>query len=334
MEFDLPLVWAAIIGFGVFMYVFMDGFDLGVGILFPLAPGKESRDLIMTSVAPVWDANETWLVLGGAGLLAAFPLAYAIILSALYIPLTVMLLALIFRGVAFEFRFKADRSEHWWDAAFHLGSLLATLCQGLVLGAFIQGFETAGRDYAGGAWDWLSPFALMTAGGLVGGYALLGCGWIILKTEGELRSWAYRMARPLLLAVLGFIAVVSIWTPLLDAQIAERWFSWPNILYLSPVPLATAALAITLHLAVARRWDAVPFLCTLGVFLLCYLGLAISLWPKAVPPHLTIWDVASAPASQAFLLVGTAIVIPCILFYTAYSYYVFRGKVSRELGYH
>lgn len=334
MAIDLPVVWAAIIAFGVFMYVFMDGFDLGIGILFPFAPGSDERDRIMNTVAPVWDANETWLVLGGAGLLAAFPLAYSILLTAFYLPLTLMLIALIFRGVAFEFRFKADSSRHWWGAAFHAGSVLAAFCQGVVLGSFIEGVAVIGRSYAGGPFDWLTPFSLATGLGLVAGYAFLGCGWIILKTDGYLQDWAFHVARPLMLLVLVFVAIVSLWTPFLRDSIADRWFSWPNIMYLSPVPVLTGLLAWLLHRAVLQRRDRRPFVMAVALFLLSYAGLAISLWPNVIPPEISIWEASAAPESQRFLLVGTLFVVPVILVYTAYSYYVFRGKVGlHQKGY-
>jgi cytochrome d ubiquinol oxidase subunit II len=334
MMIDLPLVWAVIIAFAVFMYVFMDGFDLGIGILFPFAPDDNARTRMMNTIAPVWDANETWLVLGGGGLFAAFPIAYAIILPAVYIPVTVMLIALIFRGVAFEFRHSAVASRIWWDRSFHIGSLVATLSQGFVLGAFIQGFELNGRYFGGGPFDWLTPFSAMTAIALVFGYALLGATWVAFKTTDALRDWAYGLVHRLLLGVVFFIGVVSLWTPFLDPSIADRWFTLPNLFYLSPVPLLTGFLLAVLLWAVRARKDAVPFLCTLGLFALCYLGLGISLWPLAVPPTLSIWDVAAAPASQAFMLAGTVIVVPLVLIYTAYSYWVFRGKVSGEGGYH
>jgi len=334
MSLDPPLIWAGIIGFGVFMYVLMDGFDLGIGILFRAAPSDTDRDVMMNSVAPIWDGNETWLVLGGAGLLAAFPLAYAVLLPALYLPLTLMLIALIFRGVAFEFRFKAGRSRPLWDRAFNAGSIVATFTQGIALGAFIQGFEVSGRAYAGGSFDWLSPFSLLTGLALLAGYALLGSTWLIMKTEGALQDWEYRLTRPLLLAVLAFIVIVSLWTPLMDPAIARRWFSWPNILYLSPVPGITAVLAWLLHRAVARRAEAWPFVLTMALFLLSYLGLAISLWPAIVPPDISIWQAASPPETQVFLLVGVAFLIPLILVYTAYAYWVFRGKVTADVGYH
>jgi cytochrome d ubiquinol oxidase subunit II len=334
MSIDLPLVWAGIIAFGVFMYVLLDGFDLGIGILFPFARSGEDRDLMMNSVAPIWDGNETWLVLGGTGLLAAFPLAYSTILPALYIPVLIMLIALIFRGVAFEFRFRANTNRWLWDWSFTLGSALATFAQGVVLGAFIRGFEIEGRHFAGGLFDWVNPFTLMTGAGLLAGYALLGSTWLIIKTEGRLQAWARRIAIPILAVVLAFIAVVSVWTPLMHEEIAGRWFSWPNIALLSPVPVATAALAYALFIGVRRDHELTPFLAAVGLFLLSYVGLAISIWPNVVPPDISIWEASSSPATQRFLLYGVAVVVPLILLYTAYSYYVFRGKVRADAGYH
>lgn len=335
MSLDLPLVWASILALGVFMYVLLDGFDLGVGILFPLGETDAERDVMMNSVAPVWDGNETWLVLGGGGLLAVFPLAYAVIMPALYFPVLLMLIALIFRGVAFEFRFKAPPRRRWlWDHSFNLGSVVATFSQGLVLGGFLQGFEVAGRDFAGGPFDWLSPFTVFVGLALICGYALLGATWLIIKTEGELQERFYRLARPLLLGVVLFIVAVSVWTPLKHPAIAERWFSWPNLLYLSPVPIVTALVALLLLRALRRRREAQPFVLSLALFLLCYLGLGISLWPYAAPPSITIWDAASDPSSQLFLLVGTLFLLPFILFYTGYAYFVFRGKVREGEGYH
>ena len=333
MSFDLSFIWAGIIGLAVFMYVLMDGFDLGIGILFPFAHSEDDRDVMMNTVAPIWDGNETWLVLGGGGLLAAFPLAYAIIMPAVYFPMLVMLIALVFRGVAFEFRFKSHH-RLLWGYAFWAGSTLATFAQGLILGAFIQGFEVEGRHFVGSPFAWLSPFALVIGVALVGGYGLLGATWLILKTDGELQDRFYRLARPLLLAMLGFIVVVSIWTPLKYPDIAERWFSWPNMLWLAPIPIATAAAALALLQALKRRAELRPFLLSLGLFLLGYLGLGISFWPFVAPPSITLWEAAAAPSSQIFLLVGVLILLPFILFYTGYSYFVFRGKVRAGEGYH
>jgi cytochrome d ubiquinol oxidase subunit II len=334
VETQLTLIWTGIVGFAVFMYVLMDGFDLGLGILFPFAPSHQDRDIMMNSVAPIWDFNETWLVLGGAGLFAAFPLAYAIVLPALYLPLLAMLIALIFRGVAFEFRFKADKSRFLWDAAFNVGSLVATFVQGAALGAFIQGFQVEGRNFAGGMYDWLTPFAVVCGIALVAGYALLGSTWLIWRSEGSLQDWAYKLARTLLIVVLGFILLVSIWTPLIHEGIAGRWFSWPNIVFLSPVPLITAGITYMLWRSVTDRREVQPFVWSMALFLISYVGLAISVWPYVVPPDITIWDAASPPESQVFLLVGMMFLIPTILAYTAFSYWVFRGKVTGETGYH
>ncbi len=335
MDLDMPLIWAAIIGVGVYMYVLMDGFDLGVGILFPFGETDVERDIMMNSVAPIWDGNETWLVLGGASLFAAFPLAYAVILPALYFPILIMLIALVFRGVAFEFRFKAGpRSKPYWDRAFNLGSLLATFSQGLVLGGFLQGFEVEGRDFAGGAFDWFSPFSVFVGLALIAGYALLGATWLILKTQDALQARCYRLARWLLFAMVLSIVIVSLWTPLLNEEIARRWFDWPNLLYLSPVPFVTGAVALLLLRDLHLRREVSPFVLSMGLFLLGYIGLGISLFPNIIPPDISIWDAASPEETQGFLLVGVLFLLPAILFYTFYVYYVFRGKVSQDVGYH
>jgi len=335
MGIDLPLIWAVIILFGIMMYVMLDGFDLGLGILYPFFKNKDERDVMMNTVAPVWDGNETWLVFGGAGLMAAFPLAYAVVLSALYLPLIFMLLALVFRGVAFEFRFKAcEHERHLWDKAFIGGSFAATFFQGVALGAFISGIPVVDRAYAGGPLDWISPFSLFTGAGLLVTYALLGSTWLILKTEGPLQLRAYRITRWLTWMLLAVIIVISIWTPLADARIAARWFSLPNLFWLSPVPLLVAAITWLLLRAVARKAQAQPFLLALALMFLGYGGLGISLWPNIIPPAISIWEAASPPQSQGFTLVGTLLIIPVILSYTVWTYYVFRGKVRQGDGYH
>ena len=336
MGIDLSLLWAVIIFFGVMMYVVMDGFDLGIGLLFPFAPDRFDRDVMMNTVAPVWDGNETWLVLGGAGLLAAFPLAYAVILSALYLPLVFMLLGLIFRGVAFEFRFKALEHERpLWDGAFIGGSLTAAFFQGVALGAYVSGIPMSGLDYAGGALDWLKPFPLFTGAGVVVAYALLGSTWLVMKTEGPLQARMVQLARPLTWALLLFIGIVSCWTPLSQPTIAARWFAWPGILWLSPVPILVVVLSSRLMRSLRRRPRAGPFVHALGVIFLGYTGLAISLWPNIIPPRISFWEAASPPQSQGFALVGALFVIPMILMYTFWSYYVFRGKVRpQDSGYH
>jgi len=335
MGIDLPLIWAAIIVFGIMMYVVMDGFDLGVGILYLFFKNRDERDVMMNTVAPVWDGNETWLVLGGAGLMAAFPLAYAVVFSALYLPLIFMLVGLIFRGVAFEFRFKARESErHLWDKAFIGGSFAATFFQGVALGAYIGGIPVAGRAYAGGALDWISAFSLFTGAGLLVAYALLGSTWLIMKTEGALQSRAYRITRWLAWILLAVIVAISVWTPLADARIAARWFSFPNLLWFSPVPLLVVVSTSLLLRGVARRAQVLPFLATLALVFLGYSGLGISLWPHVIPPAISIWEASSPPQSQKFALVGALLAIPVILAYTAWTYYVFRGKVKQGDGYH
>ncbi len=335
MGIDLSLIWAVIIAFGVMMYVVMDGFDLGIGILFPFVKSEGERDVMMNTVAPVWDGNETWLVLGGAALFGAFPLAYAVVLSALYLPLIFMLLGLIFRGVAFEFRFKAKAAKrHLWDKAFIGGSLTATFFQGVALGAYIDGFEVVDRVFVGGALDWLTPFSLFCGLALVAAYALLGCTWLIMKTAGRLQQQMHDMARPLVLVVLAVTGIVSLWTPLAHAEIAERWFSLPNIFWFMPVPLLVLLCTWALLRAVANNAHYSPFLLTLALIFLGYSGLGISLWPNIIPPSISIWEAAAPPQSQGFILVGALFIIPFILMYTAWSYYVFRGKVTEEDGYH
>ncbi|MBP3863259.1 MAG: cytochrome d ubiquinol oxidase subunit II [Pseudomonas sp.] len=335
MGIDLPLIWAIIIIFGIMMYVVMDGFDLGIGILFPFIKGEKDRDVMMNTVAPVWDGNETWLVLGGAALFGAFPLAYSVVLSALYLPLILMLMGLIFRGVAFEFRFKArPEKRHIWDKSFIGGSLVATFFQGVALGAFIDGLPVVNRQYAGGGLDWLSPFTVFCGIALIVAYALLGCTWLIMKTEGELQERMHKLGRPLALAVLVLMGIVSLWTPLAHTDIAARWFTLPNLFWFLPVPILVLVTMYGLLKAIARKAHYTPFLLTLVLIFLGYSGLGISLWPNIIPPSITIWDAAAPPQSQGFMLVGTLFIIPFILGYTFWSYYVFRGKVTHEDGYH
>ncbi len=333
MAYWLPVVWACVLAIGVAWYVVADGFDLGVGILFPTAADEDERDRMMNSIAPFWDGNETWLVLGGGGLFLAFPKAYAAIAPALYIPLIVMLLGLIFRGVSFEFRFVSKPNNRVWDVAFWLGSLVATICQGLVLGGFIQGIQV-GPDlqFAGGPFDWLTPFSVLCAFGLVTGYALLGAAWLMMKAEGDLAHRSQTHARIALLAVLVFVALVSLWTPVSFERIAERWFSVPNIYYLWPVPLVTALVAFITWRGIERGSGGQAFIGTIILFLLCFLGLGISLFPHVVPPAVTIWQAAAVPESQIFSLIGVLLLLPLVLAYTIFVYWTFRGKVSE--GYH
>ena len=331
---ELVPVWTFLLGIAVFYYVLFDGFDLGVGILYGLSSESEWRARMMSSVAPVWDGNETWLILGGVGLFAAFPLAYAIIIPAVYFPIMSMLLALIFRGVAFEFRFKQPELRKWWDRAFCYGSTLAAFSQGVVLGTFIQGFQVSGRVYTGSSFDWVTPFAMTTGVALVFGYSLLGAGWLVIKTEHDLQAWARRAGRYALVGTVLAIVIVSVWTPFLHPQIANRWFSWPNIGGFAFVPILTAAVSVGEWFAFSRKAEFLPFFGAMGLFLLSYLGIAISLWPMIVPYHYSLWDAAASASTQTFLLIGTMFLLPIVLMYTAWSYWVFRGKVRGDVGYH
>ncbi|MFZ0501159.1 MAG: cytochrome d ubiquinol oxidase subunit II [Steroidobacteraceae bacterium] len=331
---DLVPLWALILAVGIFYYVVFDGFDLGVGILFGLAPDTRSRNLIMNSIAPVWDGNETWLVLGGVALLAAFPLAFAVLLPAVYFPILIMLLALVFRGVAFEFRYRDAAHRTFWDHAFNYGSLVATFAQGIVIGAFIQGFDVKGRVFAGSSLDCFTGFSIFTGAALVAGYGLLGAGWLILKTEGELQQWARRWGRVCLVGVIIAIAVVSAWTPLLEHQIEQRWFTWPDYALLSPVPVLTLAVIVWQWRALRGPAEITPFISGIGLFLLSYTGIAISMWPMIVPYHYSLWQAASSSSTQIFLLIGTVFLLPIVFMYTGWSYWVFRGKVRAELAQH
>lgn len=330
---DLTIIWALLIAFAVAAYVVMDGFDLGIGILFPFFRVGKERDMAMNAIAPVWDGNETWLVLGGGGLLAAFPLAYAIILPALYAPLFAMLLGLVFRGVAFEFRWRDAAHRRWWDAGFFLGSAAATFAQGVTLGALLQGIAVTGRAYSGGWWDWLTPFSLLTGASLLVGYAMLGCAWLIWKTEGPIHADARRFARYLLPALIVMLGAVSLYTPFLEGQYWRRWFASPGLFVAVPMPLLVAGAAWMAWRSLATERDWQPFVWTLAVFALGMAGLAISIWPDIIPGRVTIWQAAAPEKSQIFMLVGASVLIPLILAYTAWSYYVFRGKVT-EGGYH
>jgi len=336
MSAALPVIWAVLIAVAVFAYVVLDGFDLGVGILFPAVHGRAERDVMVNSVAPVWDGNETWLVLGGGGLFAVFPLAYAILLPALYIPLTIMLLALVFRGVAFEMRFRArnDPERRRWDWAFMGGSYVAAFVQGVALGAFVQGIKVTGRAYGGGWWDWLTPFSLMTGAALVAGYGLLGACWLIWKTQGDLQDRFRRLAGRLAVVTLLFIGAVSFVMLCLSAPFRERWLTLPKALGAALVPLVLLALAWLFFAALKQRRELAPFLYALGFFLLAYVGLGVSLWPMMVPPGVTIQAAAAPPATQAFLLWGASVLLPIILIYTGYVYWLFRGKVQVGVGYH
>ena len=330
----LPLVWAAILGVAVTLYVILDGFGLGLGILFPFAPAEERRDTMMNTVAPFWDGNQTWLVLGGGGLFVAFPKAYGVIMSSLYLPITIMLLALVFRGVAFEFRWVAKPKHQLWDKSFTYGSIVATFAQGVVLGGLLQGITVHDGHFAGGPFDWLAPFPLFCGLSLVAGYALLGATWLIMKTDGELQAWARDKAKTALLLMLAATAIVSLWTPLAIPRIAERWFTWPNLLLLSPVPVLSALAAYSCWRGIEGKHDTKPFFSAIALFLLGFAGLVISNVPYLVPVSMTVWQAAAAPSSQIFMLVGTLLMLPVILGYTAFVYWTFRGKVRAGEGYH
>jgi cytochrome bd ubiquinol oxidase subunit II len=333
MEWYLPVIWAALIGTAVAMYVILDGFDLGLGVLLPFSKTESERDQMMRSIGPFWDGNETWLVLGGGGLLVAFPIAYGVIMPAFYLPVIVMLLALVFRGVAFEFRL-VSRSKVWWNFAFVTGSTLAAFSQGVILGALIQGVKVQNGAFAGGHFDWATPFALLCGFALIAGYALLGATWLIMKTEGPVAERARGQAKICLFLVLAFMAAVSLWTPLSIPRIAERWFSLPNFYFLWPVPVITAGVTFILWRAIEARRDVLPFVASIALFLLGYLGLVISSYPYIVPPSLTIWDTAAAPSSQIFMLIGTVFLLPIILGYVVFIYWLFRGKVREGESYH
>ncbi len=331
---DYALIWAGLIAFAILAYVVLDGFDLGVGILFPYVPGAQNRDQMMNSVAPLWDGNETWLILGGGGLYAVFPLVYAILMPALYIPIFLMLFGLIFRGVAFEFRWKVSGKRNFWDVAFAGGSTVAAFAQGLVLGGVIQGVQIEGRGYAGGAWDWLTPFSLLTGLAVVAGYALLGATWLIMKGNGDVYDRAKRFSNRLVWVVLGLIVVVSIWTPMLHSHFAQKWFSWPDLVYTLAVPFLVLAAAWFLLTGLKRDHSARPYLATVAIFVLSYIGLLMSFFPYMIPTSVTLWQAAAPDSSLKFLLVGTVFLIPIILTYTAYAYWVFRGKVGDSHSFH
>lgn len=333
IDLDVSTVLAGVLVLGIFLYVVMDGFDLGMAMLFPVMH-EDDRDVMVDTVAPVWDGNETWLVLGGGGLLAGFPAAYAILMPALYVPIIAMLLGLVFRGVAFEFRARHEGRKHWWDAGFWLGSTVAALMQGVALGAVLQGVRVRDGAYAGGWFDWLTPFTVLTGISVCAAYILLGACWLILKTEGRLRDEAYAIARPMALVVLGAIAAVSIATPFLHGDYWRRWFTWPTMGVAAAVPVLVAGVAVLLLRMLAARRDRWPFFLSLALFALCFVGLGVSMFPWIVPGALTIHDAAAPEKSQTFFLVGVVMLIPVILVYTAYAYWVFRGKVSAGTGYH
>ncbi|MEI8659071.1 MULTISPECIES: cytochrome d ubiquinol oxidase subunit II [Vibrio] len=335
MHFDLSVIWFAIIVFATLMYIVMDGFDLGIGILMPFIKNEKHKDVMVNTVAPVWDGNETWIVLGGAALFGAFPLAYSVIIEALTVPLTLMLVALIFRGVAFEFRFKAlENHLKFWDRSFMLGSIFTTFFQGIVVGAVIQGFNVENRTFVGGQLDWIAPFPLFCGFALIATYALLGSTWLIMKTEGELQQSMFRFANKTLLIMVAALIIISAWTPLAFPFVAERWFSIPNLYYLLPVPVITALACLKITNSLKKRRERSPFIMALIIVILGFAGLGISIWPNIVPPSISIWDAASPEISQSFMLFGAVLILPVILAYTFWSYYVFSGKVKEGESYH
>lgn len=334
MMFDLAFIWAGVIAFAVLTYVVLDGFDLGIGILFPFIRGEKNKDLAINTVAPVWDGNETWLVLGGGGLYAVFPLAYAVVLPALYAPIIAMLIGLIFRGVAFEFRWRSQKRKFLWDLSFAGGSTMAAFAQGIALGALVQGISVTDRAYSGGNWDWLTPFSVLTGVAVVVGYGLLGSTWLVMKTQGHVRDLCYRLSWGLAIATLGLIGVVSLATPFLNPEYLTRWFTFPTAGFTILVPGLVAYAAWRLYQGLKHQRDAEPFLASLAIFILSFAGIGISFYPYMVPPSLTIWQAAAPDSSLAFIGWGALFLLPMILAYTAYSYWVFRGKVDPDQGYH
>jgi cytochrome d ubiquinol oxidase subunit II len=329
---DLPIIFGGIIALAILLYVILDGFDLGIGILLPFAPSSRCRNVMINSIAPFWDANETWLVMGGGGLLAAFPLAYAVLLPAFYIPIITMLMGLVLRGIAFEFRFKSEgKVRRFWGYIFHFGSLLATFCQGIILGAFVQGVKISDHDYAGGPLDWLNSFSMLTGVALIFGYTLLGSTWLIMKSDGQIQTWARKTAKYILYGVGFFLAIVCLTMPFIDQTILSRWFRFPNIIYLSPLPIITSLLFVRTWLDLKNpKADCRPFFCSIGIFLMAYLGLIISLFPFIVPFQFNIWEAAGSNEGLSLLLVGLAPGLPLVLGYNGYSYYIFRGKTNHE----
>ncbi|WP_394242887.1 cytochrome d ubiquinol oxidase subunit II [Vibrio astriarenae] len=331
---DYALIWYGLIGLAVLIYVILDGFDLGIGILFPSAHSDDERDMMMNSVAPVWDGNETWLVLGGGGLFAVFPLAYAVIMPALYAPLIIMLLGLILRGVSFEYRFRTKRGKFLWDTSFFLGSLLATLMQGVMLGTLLQGIDVDGRQYDGSWFGWLTPFSLFCALGLLCAYTLLGACWLIMKLPTDLMGRYYTIAKRWGLAFVACIAVTSIWLPITNHLVFERWFTFPNVFLFLIIPVAAAACVWQLFKSLLDHKALRAYLCGIGLFLISALGFGVSTFPYLVPFALTYSETAAPDSSLKFLLVGAVILLPMIIAYTAYSYWVFRGKLKHGEGYH
>lgn len=352
---DLPLIWAALIATAVFLYVLLDGFDLGIGILFPFAPSNKCRDRMMNSVIPFWDGNETWLVLGGGGLFAAFPVAYSILFTAFYIPIILMLLGLILRGVAFEFRFKAHKSRKLWDIVFHIGSLVATFFQGVVLGAFVDGVEVSNMMFSGDSFAWATSFSFSTGFALIFGYSLLGSTWLVLKTDDITQSWARKAAFYSLCGVMIMITFVAIRMLFVSPEIYDLWFNPPHIYYMMLIPLVCTVFCYIimrdlryhplrhdmLNKSSSSKGNSLlqghrelrPFILTVGIFFACYTSLCLSLYPWMIPFEVDIWEAAAYGPSLSLMLVGVIPLLPIILAYTGYSYYIFRGKSSDKKMY-
>lgn len=331
---DLPTIWGILISVAVLMYAILDGFDLGVGILFPFAPSESCRDKLMNSIAPFWDGNETWLILGGGGLFAAFPLAYAILMQALYLPVLFMLMALIFRGVAFEFRFKTEsKYKMIWDASFHFGSLFAAFMQGVILGNIVHGIKVDDLTYTGNPFDWIHGFSIVTGIAIVVSYALLGATWTMMKTVSTTKNWALKCARYLFVHVMFFALIGSIWTGFLNEKIYNFWFTVPNFYILGIIPFLCLLVSYHLLKSLIKGDEYKPFILTICLFVLGFIGFGLSVWPYIIPHSVTWAEAAAAPESQSLMLVGALLILPIILFYVGYTYYVFRGKSTDEKMY-
>lgn len=326
---NLPHIFAFLMGLSMLIYAILDGYDLGIGMLIPLADPQE-KDRLIAAIGPFWDANETWLVLGVGLLLVAFPMAHGLILTQLYLPTAVMLIGLIFRGVAFDFRAKVPvQRKKYWNLSFFLGSLTSSAAQGYMLGMFIMGFSATLESHL---------FALAVSGAVIMGYILIGACWAILKCEGVLQQKAVKWAQTALIGTAGGILLVSIATPSVNERIFDKWFALSNLLTLLPIPVLTAMLVFWLFLLLRRlphpkdAYCLTPFLITIGIFTLCFIGLAYSFYPYIVPDQLLITEAASAPESLWIIFLGAIFVLPVLLGYTIIAYWVFHGK-AQDLSY-
>ncbi len=330
---SLPLAWCGIIAFGVIMYVLLGGFDIGIGIMSLFFRDENERDILISTILPVWDGNQTWLVFGGAALYGAFPLAFSTILPIMYMPILLMVIALLFRGIAFEFRLKAIKTKKLWDTCFFLGSIFATVAQGLILGTFVQGFTVPSIHDTTNIYLWFNPFGIACALGLISGYVLLGANYLIIKTVGQLQKKCYNVASKMQYVIfLGFI-MVSVWSPFLDPAIKERWLNPANMPYLAVLPIITLSLFLIHCYAIKKHHEHLPFWCTIGMFLMCYIGFIISIYPYIVPRQISYLEAASDDSALLFMLVGACVMLPPLLFYTYHSYKIFSGKVTQKIGY-